>query len=162
MPRSLENGLARPALVAVGAAVGTALLIGVPTGVIPNPWFGRVVGVRPLDVGVLIALSVLMGALAATYSIAGSSGAKAPRAALGSGIVGWLAVGCPVCNKAVVLLLGASGATSTFEPIQPILGVASVVLAAAALTVRVRAMRRGACAVPPRRAGDTATQVPSG
>jgi len=28
---------------------------------------------------------------------------------IGSGIVGWFAVGCPVCNRIVVALLGASG-----------------------------------------------------
>ena len=34
----------------------------------------------------------------------------------------WFAVSCPVCNKVVVALLGASGATSTFAPLQPALG----------------------------------------
>jgi hypothetical protein len=138
------------AAIAAAATAGTALTIGIPTDVIPNPWFDRVVGVRPLDVGVLVALSLLMGALAATYASAGSSGAAAPRAGLGSGVLGWFAVGCPVCNKAVVLLLGASGATGTFEPLQPALGVAAVILAAAALAIRLRALRRGACELPAR------------
>jgi hypothetical protein len=65
---------------------------------------------------------------------------------IGSGIVGWFAVGCPVCNKIVVALLGASGATSSFALAQAALGAAAVALAAAALAIRVRAIRRGACA----------------
>jgi hypothetical protein len=120
------------------AAVFTALVIGVPTDVVPNPWFSRVVGVRPIDVVVLVALSLLTGALVATYVVAGRSGAGAPRAGIGSGVLGWFAVGCPVCNKLVVLLLGASGATRVFEPVQPVLGVAAVILAMAALN-RARA-----------------------
>jgi hypothetical protein len=142
----------RTIAVGVVAAAGTALVIGVPTDVVPNPWFDRVVGVRPADVVVLIALSLLTGALAATYAIAGRSGAGTPRAGIGSGILGWFAIGCPVCNKLVVLLLGVSGATTAFEPIQPILGVLAVALAAAALVVRVRAIRRGSCPLPPARA----------
>jgi hypothetical protein len=69
----------RPVAVAVVAAVTTALLIGIPTDVVPTPWFSREIGMRAADVVVLIALSVLSGALAATYAIAGSSGASAPR-----------------------------------------------------------------------------------
>jgi hypothetical protein len=141
---------ARTRLTAVLAAIGTALVIGIPTDVVPNPWFGREIGVRAVDVIVLVALSLLTGALVATYTVAGNSGAGAPRAGIGSGIVGWFAVGCPVCNKIVVALLGASGATSSFAPAQPALGAAAVALAAAALAIRVRAIRRGACALPAR------------
>jgi hypothetical protein len=59
--------------VALLAALGTALVIGIPTDVVPNPWFGREIGVRPSDVVVLIALSALTGALVATYTVAGAS-----------------------------------------------------------------------------------------
>jgi hypothetical protein len=135
--------------VALVAAVGTTLIIGIPTDVVPNPWFGREIGVRAFDVVTLIALSVVTGALVATYTLAGDSGAAVPRTGIGSGIIGWFAVGCPVCNKIVVALLGASGATSTFAPLQPALGVAAVALASAALVVRVRAIRRGTCPLPP-------------
>jgi hypothetical protein len=137
-------------MTAVGilAALGTAVVIGIPTDVIPNPWFGREIGVRPADVLVLIALSVVTGALASTYVVAGRSGPNAPRAGIASGLLGWFAVGCPVCNKLVVALLGVSGATSRFAPAQPFLGVVAVALAVAALVVRLRAIRRGACALP--------------
>jgi hypothetical protein len=138
----------RVAVVAVLGALATALVIGIPTDVVPNPWFGREIGVRAVDVVVLVALSLLTGALAATYTVAGGSGGSAPRAGIGSGIVGWFAVGCPVCNKLVVGLLGVSGATNSFAPAQPVLGGAAVALAAAALVLRVRAIRRGACPVP--------------
>jgi hypothetical protein len=139
---------AHGAIVGLLATAGTAALIGIPTDVIPNPWFDRVIAVRPEDVVVLIVLSLLMGALATTYTIPAGTNAATSRVGMGSGILGWFAIGCPVCNKLVVLLLGASGATSAFAPIQPILGAAAIALAAAALVIRVRAIRRSACPLP--------------
>jgi hypothetical protein len=138
----------RAAALGALAAIGTAILIGIPSDVIPNPWFGREIAVDGFDVFVLVALSLLTGALAATY--AGTSGltGSAERAGVGSGIVGFFAVSCPVCNKLVVALIGTSGASGWFASIQPVMGVAAIALAGAALAVRVRAIRRRACAVP--------------
>ena len=51
------------------------------------------------------------------------------------GLVSFFAVGCPVCNKLVLLALGASGAVSWFAPVQPVLAVASVALMAWALAL---------------------------
>jgi hypothetical protein len=62
-------------------------------------------------------------------------------------VLGWFAVSCPACNKLVVALLGASGATSTFAPLQPALGGVAVALAAGAVAVRIRALRRTTCPV---------------
>ncbi len=136
----------------------TALVIGIPTDVLPNPWFGREICVRALDVIVLVALSAVTGALLATYAVAGAP-APGPRVRIGSGIIGWFAIGCPVCNKLVVTLLGVSGATSTFAPVQPVLGVAAVALATTALVIRVRAIRRGECPLP---AGNHSSPTASG
>jgi hypothetical protein len=138
----------RAAAVGVLAALGTAAVIGIPSDVIPNPWFTRQIAVDGFDVVVLIALSLLTGALAVTYALASGQTTTAERAGVGSGIVGFFAVSCPVCNKIVVGLIGTSGASGWFASIQPLLGVAAVALATAALVVRIRAIRRGACAVP--------------
>jgi hypothetical protein len=130
------------------AALGTAAIIGIPSDVIPNPWFVRQIGVDGFDVFVLVALSLLTGALALTYALATGKTAAAERAGVGSGIVGFLAISCPVCNKVVIALIGASGATGWFASVQPFLGIAAIGLAAAALVVRVRAIRSGSCVVP--------------
>ncbi|MYS66003.1 hypothetical protein GTW66_18745 [Streptomyces sp. SID5473] len=61
-----------------------------------------------------------------------------------------LAVGCPVCNKLVVLALGMSGAMSYWAPAQPVLAIASVALLAHALAGRLRTA--DACPVPTGRA----------
>jgi hypothetical protein len=65
------------------------------------------------------------------------------------GIAAFLAIGCPTCNKIALLLLGASGATSTFAPLQPAIGVLSLALLAGTLAWRLRLRARGGtCAVP--------------
>ena len=50
----------------------------------------------------------------------------------------YFAVGCPVCNKLVLIALGTSGAMSWFAPVQPFLAAASVVLMAVALRIRLK------------------------
>jgi hypothetical protein len=140
------NPYIRPTAAGILAAAGTAALIGITTDVISNPWFGRKTPVHGFEVAVVIVLSLLTGALAATYSLA--AGPRAPRrAGIGSGVLGWFAVSCPLCNKIIVGLLGTSGALGTFAPLQPLLGASAIALASVALVVRLRAIRRGACPV---------------
>jgi hypothetical protein len=50
----------------------------------------------------------------------------------------FLAIGCPVCNKLALLLLGTSGALSIWAPIQPVLGALSLTLLAATVVWRLR------------------------
>lgn len=57
---------------------------------------------------------------------------------LGAGLLAVFAVGCPVCNKLVVGLLGVSGALSYWAPLQPILGILAVALLSTALAMRLR------------------------
>jgi hypothetical protein len=50
----------------------------------------------------------------------------------------YLAIGCPVCNKFALLLLGTTGAMNLYAPIQPYLGAIGIALLAVALVVRLR------------------------
>jgi len=59
------------------------------------------------------------------------------------GIFSYFSVGCPVCNKIVLLFLGASGAMSIFNPLRPFLGASAVALLAVTLYLRVRTLRHG-------------------
>ena len=62
------------------------------------------------------------------------------------GLATFFAVGCPVCNKLVLLALGTSGALNMFAPIQPIIGVGSLVILAATVRWSLRRRAEG-CAV---------------
>ena len=128
--------------VVVGGAL-TALLLGIPTDVIPNPWFGRMTPVEDYAVPVLVATSVLSGLLVASWlgvSAPSCSMRSSRTAGSAGGVLAWLAIGCPVCNKLVLLALGTSGALTWFAPAQPWLAAASVVLLAGALVWRLRTL----------------------
>ena len=139
----LRSWGARRWAVAAAASVGTVLLVGIPTDVIPNPVFGRPVEVTWWSLPVLLVTGVLAGLLAATY-VRDDAELLADRPARMGGVGGLLAyfaVGCPVCNKLVVLALGATGALEFFAPLQPALAVLGVVVLGVALRARLRAAR---------------------
>jgi len=127
-------------------AAASAFVIAVPTRLIPNGFFTRMTPTRPQDYAFLFASSALIGL---TFAARPSTGG-AERSALAGGVGTYLAVGCPICNKVVVALLGASGAMSYFAPIQPILGVGAIALLYVALRRRLRAVNAESCPVPAR------------
>lgn len=146
-PDALAAWRGRQWAVAVVAALATALVIGLPTDVIPNPVFGRPVPVTWWSLPVLVVTSVLGGLLAATYVRHPLVDADDPARVGGlGGLLGFFAVGCPVCNKLVVVALGTTGAMELFAPVQPLLALASVALLAEALRRRLRGQR--ACPNP--------------
>jgi hypothetical protein len=147
--------------VAAAAALAVALLVGVSTVLIPNPLFSREIAVVWWNYPVWIATSVLAGMLVGTYVRQGpaapvvpsggaqdgtqsdpagtSNGApdRSGRLGMVGGVLAWFAVGCPVCNKLALLALGYSGAITWFAPVQPFLGLLSLVLTGVALFVRL-------------------------
>jgi hypothetical protein len=67
-----------------------------------------------------------------------------------AGFGAFLAIGCPVCNKIALILLGTSGALTVFAPVQPLIGAASLALLAGTLAWRLRSRALGgACAARP-------------
>lgn len=137
-------------VVAAGTAVLTIGVVGVPTVLIPNPWFGREVPVTWWAWPALIMTALLAGLTTATYvrsPLTPRGRDRAGRAGMIGGVLSFFAVGCPVCNKLVLLALGASGALTYFGPVQPLLAAVSIALLAGALVVRVR--RENSCAVTP-------------
>ncbi|HEX6969452.1 MAG TPA: hypothetical protein VF174_11675 [Micromonosporaceae bacterium] len=136
-------------------AAATALVIAVPTDLIDTPMFSRSVPVTWWAWPVLLITSVLSGLLFATYVAHpdttgrepdGSGGRAESRLGTAGGLLSLLAVGCPVCNKIVLLALGASGAMTWFAPAQPVLAAASIALLGWAL--RRRLQGENACPVP--------------
>lgn len=147
---ALRGWTRRQVGVAVVAATLVALAIGVPTDVIPNPVFGRPVPVTWWSYPTLLITAVLGGMLAATYvrdrHTATPDELDAPtRRGSVAGVLSFFAVGCPVCNKLVIVALGTTGARQWFEPVQPVLAVVSIALLAWAVRSRLRS--QGACAV---------------
>lgn len=139
------------------AGLGTLIavvVLGVPTAVIPNPLFTRMTPTETPNVLTLAVSAPLMGLITASYLAKPAQG-RDPHGTGGEvrvsagGIGAFLAIGCPICNKIVVGLLGVSGALNLFAPLQPLIGVASVGLLGASLIWRLRQRARNCvrCAV---------------
>jgi hypothetical protein len=127
----------------LAAAIGL-VVIGLPTAIYENLFFVRMTPVRAQDYVIWVVSSVLIGLTVGSYFAGGS---KAGEEKLLSGsVLSVLAVGCPICNKPVVLLLGTSGALTFFAPIQLYIGIASVLLLGWTLLLRARALV-GTCSV---------------
>ncbi|MEE2045788.1 hypothetical protein Q7689_20840 [Nocardiopsis tropica] len=133
--------------VAAAATLGALVLLGVPTVLVPNGFFTREIEPTWWSYPVWGAGAVLSGLLAATYVGRGGEREGNTRGGLGGVVLTWLAIGCPVCNKLVLLALGASGALAWFAPLQPVLAVAGLALLAVALRARLRTA--GSCPLPP-------------
>ncbi len=129
---------------AVALLAGAVWLVvsGTPTDIIDTPLFTRMTPVEWWNYPFWVAGAVLVGLLAATYvPLPGREPRSGPQGKLlGGGLLSVFAIGCPVCNKLVVLAIGAGGALAYFGPLQPILGFVSVGLLAHAL--RTRLIRR--------------------
>jgi hypothetical protein len=143
--------------------VASLLAFGLVSAIIPNPVFGRQIPPESFAIAVWILSAPLMGLVGATYTSpppwdgAVELAAASPMPAVeGRGTTigavaafgAFLAIGCPVCNKVALLLLGTSGALTVFAPLQPVIGAASLALLVATLAWRLRSRaRRGACVV---------------
>jgi hypothetical protein len=143
---------------------GTALVaFGLVAAIIPNPAFGRQIPPEPFAIVVWLLSAPLMGLLGATYSApapaavaatpsmpvviepAGhASGREGTTLGTLAGLGAFLAIGCPVCNKIALVLLGTSGAMTIFAPLQPLLGAISLGLLAGTLAWRLQLRVRGA------------------
>lgn len=129
--------------------VATAYLVvvAVPTDLIDTPWFTRDVPPTWWAWPSLAVSAVLVGLLTATYvNLAAraedeadtASERRSGRFGMTGSVLTFFAVGCPVCNKIVLLALGYAGALTWFQPLQPVLQALAVVLLAWALAARLR------------------------
>jgi len=115
----------------------------------------------PQDYVIWIVSTLLLGpllALMTLYPMPSPKAAPGKRSIAGTGrafgaaLLSFFSVGCPVCNKVVVLLLGLGGAMTIFNPLRPFLGFASIVLLGVTLFLRVRVVRYG-CPLPAQKTG---------
>lgn len=145
--RNVRGWQVRRWLVAAGTAVLVYVVVAIPTDLIPNPWFAREIPPTWWSHSSLAASAVLTGLLMASYvaSPLAHTG-KTNKAGLFGSIITFFAVGCPVCNKLVLIALGSAGAMTYFEPVQPLLAVISIGLLVWALLRRIS--QENACRFP--------------
>ncbi len=151
---------------ALAWTAASLVAFGLVSAIIPNPVFGRQIPPEPFAYWIWLLSAPLMGLVGATYSapIRNPAPASSPAifalaaappetrngSTLGAiaGFGAFLAIGCPVCNKLALVLLGTSGALTIWAPLQPLIGLASLLLLAGTLAWRFRLRRTGgACPV---------------
>lgn len=111
-----------------GLAVALASFIGFGTvaALWDNPLFIRMTPVGDFEILLLTLLSVLLGVYVAIRRPFCSA-----KTATASGILGFIGIACPVCNKILLLLFGGELLLTYFEPVRIYVAGAGVILAAA-------------------------------
>lgn len=134
-------------LVALVVSVLSYVVVALPTDLIDNPVFGREIPPTWWSRPALAISSVLAGLLVATY-VGSPVTQRDPEQRKGwvGAVLTFFAVGCPVCNKLVLLALGSAGAITWFQPLQPVLQALAIGLLGYALVTRLRTAQ--ACPVP--------------
>jgi len=153
--RALRGWTVRRWMAAAVASGASLVLLGIPTAMIPNPIFARKIEAPVWTYPSLFVTALLAGLLLASYVRAAAAGGTATldeastdeaRSFTVGGLLSFFAIGCPTCNKLVLLALGSSGAITWFEPVQPVLALAGIAVLLWALRRRLKG--EIACRVP--------------
>lgn len=128
-----------PALTRGVGGIATAILsfsaLGTVAALWSNPWFVRMTPVGNWEVALLAASSALAGLYVAVRRPACS----AKWAGLG-GVINFLGVACPICNKILVAAFGTQLLMSYFDPIRVhVAAIGAIVLAVAVVLEIARA-----------------------
>ena len=111
----------------LAAALGSFVALGTVAALWENPLFIRMTPAGDIEVVLLGLLSVLLG----TYVAIRRPFCSAKTAGVG-GVLGFIGVACPVCNKVLLLLFGGDLLLTYFEPVRVYVAAAGVLAVAAA------------------------------
>ncbi|MCH9013564.1 MAG: hypothetical protein IIA68_10995 [Proteobacteria bacterium] len=112
----------------LAVALGSFVALGTVAALWENPLFVRMTPAGDLEVVLLGLLSVLLG----TYVAIRRPFCSAKTAGVG-GVLGFIGVACPVCNKVLLLLFGGDLLLTYFEPVRVYVAAAGVLAVAFAV-----------------------------
>ena len=122
----------------LGAGLLFFFVSGIVTSLLPNSFFGRMTPISVLDYVFLISSSLLLGAYVGVHYYKQNSITKCDAIATTGWVGSFLAFACPVCNKLLVFLFGATILMTYLEPYRPLLGFISTGLLAGAVWWRIK------------------------
>lgn len=127
---------------AKGAAVALLAFIslGTVSALWANPFFMRMTPAGGWEIALLGLLAVLSGVY-----VAQRGAACADRTAGAGGVIGFIGIACPVCNKILVLLFGGELLLTYFEPIRIYVAAAGAAILTLAIFIQ---WRRGRPRIP--------------
>jgi predicted membrane protein len=109
------------------------LSLGTVSALWSNPLFMRMTPVGGWEIGLLGALSMLVG-----LYVAIRRPACADHTAGVGGVLGFLGIACPVCNKILLLLFGGELLLTYFEPVRIYVAAAGTAILAVAVVLEWR------------------------
>ena len=128
-------GVQRAAL-GLASGIATFFVLGTVAAIWKNPLFMRMVPVSGFELSLLAAQSLMIGVYFAI-----PVKACATRSASVGGVIGFLGIACPVCNKLLVLTVGPALLMQYFEPVRIYVGLAGLGLVAYAVVRKAAAMQ---------------------
>src|SRR5215469_12256109 len=130
--------------VAVWSYLAALLIMGVAGETLPGASVGRIVPIRWWNYVTLILSPPLIALIAATFVPRGQPRSSRRWGKTGTGVggaAGALAMACPVCNPLAIPVFGAAGILSFLAPYRGLIALASIVLLAVTLLLRLRTTR---------------------
>ncbi len=121
----------------LAVALGSFVALGTVAALWENPLFVRMTPAGDLEVVLLGLLSVLLG----TYVAIRRPFCSVKTAGAG-GVLGFIGVACPVCNKVLLLLFGGDLLLTYFEPVRVYVAALGVLAVAAAVAREWLLMKR--------------------
>ncbi|EKV28886.1 integral membrane protein [Caenispirillum salinarum AK4] len=123
-------------LKAAAAAAALFAVLGTVTAVWPNPLFARMTPTQGFEVWLLAVQAVLIG----VYVAIRRPRCRVRGAGIG-GVLGFLGIACPTCNKILLLVFGSDLLLAYFEPYRLHLAVVGATVTAAAVAWEWRQRR---------------------
>lgn len=112
----------------VAVALATFVALGTVTALWNNPFFTRMTPAGGWEISLLAVISLLAG-FYTSLRLAACGG----RTAGAGGVLGFLGIACPVCNKVLLYLFGSQLLLSYFEPVRIYVAAAGSALLVAAI-----------------------------
>lgn len=111
--------------------------VGTITAVWSNPYFTRMTPVGPWEFPLLVVMATLTGVFLAVRV----QDCAARRAGVG-GVISFIGIACPICNKILLLVFGGPLLLAYFEPIRPLVTVLGLALLLAGIARNMNLRRR--------------------
>ena len=119
--------------IARGVAVAAAMFAGLGTAAAlwENPLFMRMTPTGGFEITALLLQSALAGLYVGLPTQCGA------RTAGAGGVIGFLGIACPVCNKVLMMLFGSTLLLEYYEPVRLHLALGGVALLAVAIWLKL-------------------------
>ena len=130
-------------LIGIISALLIFILVGIPTAVISNKFYTRMIPSTSLDIFFLIASSLLLGSYVGLFFYLKHNKKKQENAYAYSGAASsFVAISCPICIKLLVFIFGAAALMAYLAPLRPYIGFLSLALIGFGLYKEIEIIKR--------------------